>query len=173
MLNQYCRNCGKAVPNGAYACLSCGIPPMVGVDFCNNCGAACHKEAVICVKCGIYFENNRIGTSNSQTISQNVAPQNAATQNSASDIFRITTAPKSWLAESILVTLFCCLPFGIVGIVNASKVESRFYAGDTDGALRASQEAKRWTVISFWVGIGITVLYLLVIALGSSYDNSY
>jgi len=32
--------------------------------------------------------------------------------------------PKSWLVESILVTLFCCLPFGIAGIVNASRVES-------------------------------------------------
>ena len=32
--------------------------------------------------------------------------------------------PKTWLVESILVTLFCCLPFGIAGIVNASKVES-------------------------------------------------
>ena len=28
--------------------------------------------------------------------------------------------PKTWLVESILVTLFCCLPFGIVGIVNAA-----------------------------------------------------
>lgn len=27
------------------------------------------------------------------------------------------TMPKTWLVESILVTLFCCLPFGIVGIV--------------------------------------------------------
>ncbi|WP_419184195.1 DUF2752 domain-containing protein [Xiashengella succiniciproducens] len=38
--------------------------------------------------------------------------------------------PKTWLGESILVTIFCCLPFGIAGIVNASKVESRFYAGE-------------------------------------------
>ena len=49
--------------------------------------------------------------------------------------------PKTWLVESILATLFCCLPFGIAGIVNAAKVESRFFAGDTEGALRASQEA--------------------------------
>ncbi len=27
--------------------------------------------------------------------------------------------PKNHLVEAILVTLFCCLPFGIVGIVNA------------------------------------------------------
>ena len=34
--------------------------------------------------------------------------------------------PKKWLIESILATLFCCLPFGIAGIVNAANVESRF-----------------------------------------------
>ena len=30
--------------------------------------------------------------------------------------------PKTWMAESILVTILCCLPFGIIGIVNAAKV---------------------------------------------------
>lgn len=44
-----------------------------------------------------------------------------------------TNPPKTWLIESILVTLFCCLPLGIVGVVNATRVESRFYAGDIEG----------------------------------------
>ena len=69
--------------------------------------------------------------------------------------------PKNWLAESILVTLFCCLPFGIAGIVNAAQVSSKFAAGDYDGALRASQEAGKWTKIGFWVGIGVIALYVL------------
>ena len=69
--------------------------------------------------------------------------------------------PKNWLAESILVTLFCCLPFGIAGIVNAAQVSSKFASGDYDGALRASQEAGKWTKIGFWVGIGILALYFL------------
>lgn len=69
--------------------------------------------------------------------------------------------PKTWLAESILVTLFCCLPFGIVGIVHAAKVESAFGAGDHDGADRASAEAKKWTMIGFWVGIVCISLYLV------------
>ena len=69
--------------------------------------------------------------------------------------------PKNWLVESILVTLFCCLPFGIVAIVNAAKVDSRFATGDMDGAVQASAEAKKWTSISFFVGIGVSVLYLI------------
>lgn len=74
--------------------------------------------------------------------------------------------PKTWLVESILVTLLCCLPFGIVGIVNAAKVESRFNAGDVDGAERASQEAGKWTKIGFFVGLGVAALYIILMVLG-------
>ena len=80
--------------------------------------------------------------------------------------------PKTWLVESILATLFCCLPFGIVGIVNASKVESRFYAGDFDGASQASADAAKWTKISFGLGIAVGVIYFIVMlaaGLGGGY----
>ena len=75
--------------------------------------------------------------------------------------------PKTWLMESILVTLFCCLPFGIVGIINASKVESLFYAGNADEAFRLSQEAKKWTMIGFWIGLGVALLYILFLVLAA------
>lgn len=73
--------------------------------------------------------------------------------------------PKNWLVESILVTIFCCLPFGIVGIVNASQVNSRQAAGDTAGALNASKEAAKWVKLGFWVGIGVVVLYIIAVFL--------
>ena len=44
-----------------------------------------------------------------------------------------STPPKNWLVESILVTIFCCLPFGIAGIVFASQVNSKWAAGDYNG----------------------------------------
>ena len=72
--------------------------------------------------------------------------------------------PKSWLTEAILVTLFCCLPFGIAAIVNAAKVDSRVSAGDMEGAEAASQEAGKWVKVSFWLGIVVVVLYFLYIA---------
>lgn len=69
--------------------------------------------------------------------------------------------PRTWLVESILVTIFCCLPFGIVGIVNAAKVETRFSSGDIGGAQRSSREAGKWTQIGFWIGISGVVIYAL------------
>ena len=74
--------------------------------------------------------------------------------------------PKTWLVESILVTVLCCLPFGIAGIVNATKVESRFYAGDVEGAERASADAKRWTMIGLGLGVAGILIYVVLIVLG-------
>lgn len=74
--------------------------------------------------------------------------------------------PKTWLVESILVTLFCCLPLGIAGIINASKVESRYYGGDVVGAERASKEARRWTLIGLVVAAVIAAIYIVLILLG-------
>lgn len=172
MSTQYCRNCGKYVTPGSYACMHCGLPPLKGVNYCNSCGATSHPEAVICIKCGIQFNGQsqapQYGYSQTQQQPQSQNYYNQNTPPPHSDIFRNTTMPKTWLAESILATLFCCLPFGIAGIVNASKVESRFNSGDVDGAIRASDEAKKWTMISFWIGVGVTVLYIIAFAADSS-----
>ncbi len=73
------------------------------------------------------------------------------------------TPPKNWLVESILVTLFCCLPFGVVGIVYATQVSSKFNAGDQAGALQASRDAAKWTKIGFFVGLAVLVLYIIAI----------
>ncbi|MCI9607949.1 MAG: DUF4339 domain-containing protein [Muribaculaceae bacterium] len=80
-------------------------------------------------------------------------------------------APKTWLVESILVTLFCCLPFGIVGIIKAASVDSKFRSGDYAGAQLASQEAGKWTKWGFFCGIGVSVLYLLLVLLGAVGSN--
>ena len=75
----------------------------------------------------------------------------------------IGAPPKNWLVESILVTLFCCLPFGIVGIINAANVNSKWTAGDFEGAERAAAEAKKWTKIGFIVGIIVIVAYIIFV----------
>ncbi|MBE7178601.1 MAG: CD225/dispanin family protein [Mucilaginibacter polytrichastri] len=74
--------------------------------------------------------------------------------------------PKNWLVESILVTLFCCLPFGIAGIVFASQVNSKYDAGDFAGAERASKDAGKWTKIGFFIGIAGIIIYAVLAVLG-------
>ena len=73
--------------------------------------------------------------------------------------------PKNYLVEAILVTLFCCLPFGIVGIINAARVENAFYSGDETEAERLSREALKWSKIGLFAGIGVLVFYILFVVL--------
>ncbi|MEW7281105.1 CD225/dispanin family protein [Aquimarina sp. 2201CG1-2-11] len=61
--------------------------------------------------------------------------------------------PKNYLVESILVTIFCCLPLGIVGIINASKVNSEFEQGNFEEANKASASAKKWAKYGLIAGI--------------------
>ncbi len=90
------------------------------------------------------------------------ATTNAPQYRSQQQRYRPSSAerPKNWLVESILVTIFCCLPLGIVAIINASKVDSKVSAGDLEGAGEASREAGKWVKITFWVGLAINVLVL-------------
>lgn len=74
--------------------------------------------------------------------------------------------PKTWLVESILVTIFCCLPFGVVGIVFASQVESKYNSGDVLGAEKASQSAGMWTKISFGTGLAFILIYFIMLIAG-------
>ena len=83
----------------------------------------------------------------------------------------------NYLVPAILVTIFCCLPFGIVAIVFAAQVNGKVAAGDFAGAQRASQDAKKWAWVSFWVGLGVVLVYvvlsiILVVAIGTSETGS-
>lgn len=78
--------------------------------------------------------------------------------------------PKTWLIESILVTLFCCLPFGIVALIYSSRVESRFFAGRIAEAQEASRSARTWVLVSLFTAIGSFFIYLLfMIVMGVSW----
>ena len=59
----------------------------------------------------------------------------------------------NYLVQAILVTIFCCLPLGIVSIVFAAQVNGKVNAGDFDGARRTSDNAKMWAWISFGCGL--------------------
>ena len=71
--------------------------------------------------------------------------------------------PTTWLWQSIVVTILCCLPFGIVGIVKASQVENLWRQGRQLEAERASQAAKTWTLWGFGIGLAGSILYMVFV----------
>ncbi|HIX63790.1 MAG TPA: CD225/dispanin family protein [Candidatus Mediterraneibacter colneyensis] len=63
-----------------------------------------------------------------------------------------------YLVLSIISTVCCCLPFGIVAIVYSAKINSAMSAGDYAAAEKASKTARIWIIVAFIVGIVATVL---------------
>lgn len=81
-------------------------------------------------------------------------------------------SPPNHLVWAILATLFCCLPGGIVAIVYAAQVETKFNAGDLAGAQAASDNAKQWSWISFAVGLVVMVGWVGLAFLGALAEHA-
>lgn len=78
----------------------------------------------------------------------------------------IPVRPKTWLVESILITILCCLPFGIVGIVNAAKVNSLYDQGLYDESIRVSKNAKKWAKFGLIAGIVYLIFVIIMASMG-------
>lgn len=92
--------------------------------YCTNCGTERLASATVCANCN-------------QPVVQYPAPQSVP----------------NYLWQSILVTLCCCLPFGIVAIVYAAQVNTKLAAGDLAGAQASSRNARTWVIVSIVAGI--------------------
>ena len=66
-----------------------------------------------------------------------------------------------YLVLSIISTVCCCLPFGIVGIVFSVKINSAMNAGNYEEAAQNAKMAKIWTIVSFVVGLVVGILYFM------------
>uniref|UniRef100_UPI0032166B9C CD225/dispanin family protein n=1 Tax=uncultured Draconibacterium sp. TaxID=1573823 RepID=UPI0032166B9C len=76
------------------------------------------------------------------------------------------TPPPNYLVFAILATIFCSKIIGIVSIVFAAQVNSKWNAGDVEGAKEASKNAKLWAWISVAVGVALVVIFTLLSIFG-------
>ena len=131
---------------------------------CPNCSTSNLDNASVCVNCG---RSLSAGASPSYTppppppSSFGSAPMGAAAAG---------TPPPNYLWQAIVVTLCCCLPLGIVSIVFAAQVNSKWAQGDVAGALDASQKAKMFALIG--LGVGLVVIVLSMIFNGAMMMNA-
>lgn len=77
--------------------------------------------------------------------------------------------PSSHLGLAIFTTLCCCLPFGIVAIIKASKVSDYYAMGQYQASQMASDEAKKWSLIALLVGGIGYLLYLIYVFVFGAY----
>lgn len=109
--------------------------------FCRQCGAENPDTASRCIKCAAVLQNAGGTPPPPRPMPQQSVP--------------------NYLVQSILTTLFCCLPLGIVAIVFAAQVNGKLQAGDYAGAVDSSNKAKMFSWISFGIGLVIGIFYLI------------
>lgn len=78
--------------------------------------------------------------------------------------------PSNYLWTSLLSTIFCCLPLGIIGIIFSLKVSRTYYSGNYTKAEEYSEYALFWSFASAGV-IAILLLLLLTIWLLMLFSN--
>lgn len=74
--------------------------------------------------------------------------------------------PPNYLVWAILTTILCCLPFGIVSIIYAAQVNSKWTVGDFAGAQSSSKNAKIWAWVSFGVGLAGVIVWAILVFVG-------
>lgn len=137
------------------------------MSFCPNCGTQLDDSAVFCPNCGhrCKLDESAVSPAPSPGVQQ---PTSSAQQTASRG-----QCPDSYLLFAILTTLFCCLPFGIVAIVKAASVSSKYQSGDYEGAVQASNDAKKWckiAVICCLIPLALTLVgYAIMAIVGATF----
>jgi hypothetical protein len=119
-------------------------------QYCAQCGEALEPGSRFCSKCGA-------GTNQPPPL-VNTAPQGQSYPQQV----------PNYLVQAILVTIFCCLPLGIVSIVFAAQVNGKLASGDLAGAVNTSKNAKTFVWISFGLGLAVVLIWFFFAAIGAA-----
>lgn len=101
-----------------------------------------------------------------QTVNPVQPTPNPAVNNFMTGQSEVEPMPKTYLIWSILSIIICSMIPGIIAIVFSSRVSSLYYAGDIEGAKRASRNAEIWIIVSFCLGVLSSTLYVPLSLLG-------
>ena len=129
-------------------CMDCGEPVQAGASFCSRCGRA-------------------IGQG--QDRPADAAETATGSEPQADPPFTydpVQPHVNNYLAQAILVTIFCCLPLGIAAIVFAAQVNGKLASGDYAGAVHTSNTAKLLCWISFGIGLAVVFLWIGGLCIG-------
>ncbi|EHB00211.1 Proline-rich transmembrane protein 1, partial [Heterocephalus glaber] len=73
--------------------------------------------------------------------------------------------PKDYMAESVLVTFFCCLLTGLIAVVYAHETRAALGRGDLAQAEETSRKARSLVLFSLLFGVFVStswVIYMVV-----------
>lgn len=70
--------------------------------------------------------------------------------------------PPTYLVWSILLTICCCNPLGVIPIITGAQVNSRYNNMDFEGARRSSYITEWWVIICFVLGLMMIPFNLVI-----------
>lgn len=122
---------------------------------CPNCGTANLDNATLCIQCGRPLSAAAPAAQASYTPPPPPSPSYAPPRPAGGypDGGPVQPQIPNYLVQSILVTICCCLPLGVVAIIFAAQVNSKLAAGDIAGAQEASNKAKLFCWIALAIGL--------------------
>ena len=136
---------------------------------CPNCGTSNLDNASICVNCGRPLSGTGMPPPPPpppQQASYTPPPPQGSSYTPPPPGSSFGQQPgipgqpiQNYLWQSIVVTLCCCLPFGIVAIIFAAQVNDKLRRGDVAGAMHASKQAKMWGLIGAGIGVLVMLIY--------------
>lgn len=118
------------------------------MSYCNDCGAEISANDKYCKQCGRVV---------SLEAKANDPYQSPSSKNAS---MRGSRHVDNHIVKAILVTLFCCMPFGVVSIVYASSVNCKLDDGNYSGAKMASDKANMWANLGIGFGLVGTLIYV-------------
>jgi Interferon-induced transmembrane protein/zinc-ribbon domain len=143
--------------------------------FCTQCGTRNDDNATTCIQCGNALRPAAFGTPMTPSATPPQQQPPPPQQYQQAPIAQAYVPPTigvqgphvpNYLVQSILVTLCCCLPFGIVSIIFAAQVNTKLAVGNIAGAMESSRQAKLFAWIGFGIGVAGVGVYALLMVLG-------
>ena len=75
--------------------------------------------------------------------------------------------PSTYLPLAIIVTICCCIPFGIISILYGAKVDSCWNSGNETEARENSRKARNWALWGIAIYAVIFIVYWALVAFGA------
>ena len=142
-------------------CTSCGQPANDGVRFCTHCGAPLPPASN--PQSQQQYQQPQPQYQQPQQQYQQPQYQQPQQQHPQSSLI---AKPDTHLVMGILTTIFCCLPFGIVSIIQATKVDNLWNAGQYADAQAASKKARNWAIAAAATGLVTSIIYVILMSAG-------
>ena len=130
--------------------------------LCRKCGAKNDDKEYFCAQCGAALEDD--GPADRPPGDEVVPPaqsSNPPQPRGFSDHSSYPEEISTNLFPAILVTIFCCMPFGVVAIAFAAIASNHIASHNREAAIQASESARTWCWRAFWCGLIIIIALLI------------